>query len=171
MTTEKKCSNRWRDEHESLLLRICSKPDNKPIGGSTDGKMAYAKELWQRIHSEFMAELPQLNTALECKRHSLPRSEFTPDDLHRRFASWNKQYQAVCSKFDIRIRDKPGATGSGSEGVLPDKHAEAVGEWHLWAGYHEAFGLCARVRADAGSESMLAWQPAGTNLMCTCLIA
>jgi hypothetical protein len=168
MASDKRSSNRWRDEHESLLLRICTKSENRPIGGPTDGKMAYAKELWQRIHVEFMAELPQLNSTLQSKRNSMPRSEFSPEDLQRRFVTWNKMYQSVSQKFDIRIRDKPGATGSAASGVMPDKHANAVADWHLWAEYHEAFGLCARVRTDAGSESMPAWQFVGTHLCSTC---
>jgi hypothetical protein len=87
MTGDKKTSNRWRDEHESLPLQICSKSEDRTIGGPTDGKMACAKELWQRVHVEFMADLPRLNSTLVSKRSSLPRTEFSPDDLHRRFAT------------------------------------------------------------------------------------
>jgi hypothetical protein len=130
--------------------------------------MSYAKELWQRVHIEFMAELPHLNSTLQSKRNSMPRNEFTPEDLHRRLATWNKTYQDVCQKFDIRIRDKPGATGSAASGVMVDKHAKAVTEWHLWAEFHEAFGLCARVRTDVGSESMPVWQPPSTHLYSKC---
>jgi hypothetical protein len=74
----------------------------------------------------------------------------------------------VCQKFVIRIRDKPGATGSAASGEMIDKHAKAVTEWHRLAEYHEAFGLCAGVRTDAGNESMPAWQTPGKHLCSTC---
>jgi hypothetical protein len=65
MASDKRFSKRWRDEHESLMLKICTKTENRPTGGPTDGKMAYAKELWQRVHIECMAELPHLNSTLQ----------------------------------------------------------------------------------------------------------
>jgi hypothetical protein len=161
---EKKSSNRWQEEHEALLLRTCSIPENKPIGGESDGQMVYANDVWGRIHEQFMQQLPAVNERLREKRTTIPRVEFDKEALRRRFRQFNERYQQVNSKIGVYIRPPPGSTGSCSDGQPPeDKCALARAEWHLWQDYHEAFGLCARVRPDAGLQSMQVWKPPGAS--------
>jgi hypothetical protein len=154
-------SGNWRSEQEQLLFDIVCKPEYRPFGGRSDGKMALkSDEIWKPVHTAFMQALPELNSNLKPRRNKPPRSEFAEADIKRKFDSFTKSYRDAKAALGIVNHPRVGNTGAEAPGEVPeDVLGEAQAKFHLWSAFHAQFGLCARFRDDLADESMSPLKP------------
>jgi hypothetical protein len=144
-----------------LLFSILCKPEYKPWGGGSDGKMARkADEIWAPALKEFMKKLLSVNAVLPSKRGIRPRSVFTELEIERCFKKWGSKYKEVKASLHIVNHPRVGNSGAEAPGVVPDDVlGEAQAKFHLWSSFHAEFGLCARYRDDLAEESMSPLKP------------